>query len=127
MDEAGNVTKLGRTDDRINIGGARFFSGKIEAAIDLLPTVARSAAIRVFGPDGAEAMGIVIEPGEGFDADSLRAILDRGFRFVGDLFIRTIDRLPVDAGGNPDRRHLEEIWDQLSQEPGPPPPLTPSA
>lgn len=127
MDEEGNVTKLGRTDDRINIGGARFFSGKIEAAIDLLPTVARSAAIRVFGPDGAEAMGIVIEPGEGFDADSLRAILDRGFRFVGDLFIRTIDRLPVDAGGNPDRRHLEEIWDQLSQETGPPPPLTPSA
>ncbi len=113
MDALGNVTKLGRTDDRINIGGARFFSGKVEAALDQLPMVRRSGVIRVFGPDGAEALGVVVEPGDGFDIKGLRGILERGFKFVGDILVRTIQELPVDTTGNPDRRRLAEIWADL--------------
>jgi acyl-coenzyme A synthetase/AMP-(fatty) acid ligase len=114
MDAAGNVTKLGRTDDRINIGGARYFSGKIEAALDTLPMVRRTAVIRVFDASGAEAMGIVVEPTHLFNGADFDALLQRGFRFVGETIVRATDALPMTPQGGPDRARLAEIWDDLT-------------
>lgn len=116
MASDGAITKLGRTDDRINLGGTRMFSGKIEAQIERLPSVARAAAIRVYAADGAEALGIAVEPGAGFEVEALRQSLMRALRGIGEIFVKTCVALPVDEQGQPDRTALETLWPTMPDE-----------
>lgn len=113
MTADGEITKLGRTDDRINLGGTRLFSGKLEAQLERLPSVRRAAAIRVYAPDGAEALGVAIEPGEAFHADSLHQSMSRSLRGIGEIFVKPMSQLPTDAEGNLDRQELELVWPTL--------------
>lgn len=64
----GAFAKLGRTDDRINLGGTRLFSDKVEAELERLSAIIRPVAIRVFNEDGAEALGGGVQPSPQFDA-----------------------------------------------------------
>lgn len=112
----GQITKLGRTDDRINLGGTRLFSGKIEALIERLPSVTRAAAIRVYASDGAEALGIAIQPGPDFDVEHLRGSLVRAMRGIGEIIVRTIDSIPTDPQGCLDRGALEQAWPNLADD-----------
>ena len=113
MDDCGELTKLERTDDRINLGGTRFFSGKIEAQIERLASVERAAAIRVYAEDGAEALGIVVEPGQDFDADQLKELLARSITGIGEVFVRSMSSLPTNGSGTLDRKSVERLWSEL--------------
>lgn len=110
LSKDGEFTKLGRTDDRINLGGTRLFSGKVEAQLERLNSVKRSAVIRVYDSDGAEALGIVVEPGTGFDASALQSSLARSLRGIGAILVRSIVKIPLDDKGQPDRKEVERIW-----------------
>ena len=76
--------------------------------------VRRTAVIRVFDASGAEAMGIVVEPTHLFNGADFDALLQRGFRFVGETIVRATDALPMTPQGGPDRARLAEIWDDLT-------------
>jgi acyl-coenzyme A synthetase/AMP-(fatty) acid ligase len=113
MSADGQFTKLGRTDDRINLGGTRMFSGKIEAELERLPTVIRAAAIRVYSEDGAEALGIAVQPGPDFDAEKLTISLRRALRGIGEIYVKTMPSIPADDAGQVDRNALELAWPNL--------------
>lgn len=114
MDADGVVTKHGRTDDRINLGGTRYFSGKIEAVIDKIPTVRQSTVIRVFAPSGAEALGVVVEPNPGFDPAALSAFLKKNILGIGEVMVRQIDRTPTGPTGVPNRQQVARMWEDLA-------------
>ena len=113
MSADGQFTKLGRTDDRINLGGTRMFSGKIEAELERLPTVIRAAAIRVYSEDGAEALGIAIQPAADFDPKKLVTSLRRALRGIGEIYVKTMTSIPTDNAGHVDRNAVELAWPNL--------------
>ena len=106
----GAITKLGRTDDRINLGGTRMFSGKIEAEVERLETVLEAVAVRVYAQSGVEALGVAVRPGPGFDAEKLREVLKRSLRGIGDIFVKTLPNVPKTPNGEPDRLAVERDW-----------------
>ncbi|MBL4805793.1 MAG: acyl--CoA ligase [Rhodobacteraceae bacterium] len=110
IDENGVMTKLARTDDRLGLGGTRYFSGLIEAAIEHHPTVQKACAIRVFAKDGSEALGIVITPLDGFDPKAVQALAKRSLAGIGEVIVKEHPEIPLLKDGTPDRTSVEEWW-----------------
>lgn len=90
------------------------FSGKIEAELERLDSVSEAVAVRIFTEEGAEALGIAICPGPDFDAEDLRASLQRSLRGIGDIVVKTIKSVPKHPNGQPDRKTVESEWFNLA-------------
>ncbi|WP_299352399.1 AMP-binding protein [uncultured Shimia sp.] len=111
----GQMTKHGRTDDRLSLGGTRYFSGLIETALEKLPTVERVCALRVFASDGSEALGLAIKPATGFKATDIQKLAKRSLPGIGDVIVRVCASFPVGKEGLPDREALEQWWQRKNE------------
>ena len=109
----GSFTKISRTDDRINLGGTRLFSGKVEAALEKLPSIDCAAAIRVFTRSGKPVLGLALQVNDKFEASSVDDILKRSLKGVGGIELRRVDSLPKTKSGDPDRDWVENNWKSL--------------
>ena len=111
--ERGEITKIGRTDDRINLGGTRLFSGKVEALLLKLPGVKEAAAVRIYGADGIEVLGVALSGDENsVDVGQAKGILTRGLKGIGGVEVKLVPELPM-TGGSPDREWITDNWDSL--------------
>jgi acyl-coenzyme A synthetase/AMP-(fatty) acid ligase len=106
---SGEITKHGRTDDRINLGGTRYFSGIIENLLDQLPYVKRSCAMRVFSTSGAEALGIVVDPSTEYDRDKLLVLLQNSIQGIGEIIVSELSDIPIMPNGTPDRELVRKL------------------
>lgn len=112
IDLSGEITKLGRSDDRINLGGTRMFSGKLEADLECLDSIEKAVAIGVYADDRAEALGVVA-PSQGFDPAVLQASLDRALKEIGGVFVRKMPQIPCLPDGQPDHDAVAKAWPGL--------------
>ena len=111
VDHEGCITKHGRTDDRINLGGVRLFSGQVEAVVLKIPQVEKVAAIRVYAEDGSEALGLAIELNAQVSAASIARTVKNGLSGVGDVQVALLEVLPLSTTGEPDRVLIEQWWE----------------
>ncbi len=110
QDAMGEVTKHGRTDDRLSLGGTRYFSGKIEDLLEQHPSVAAICALRVFDVSGQEALGLVVVGNGPIDTEDLARMTKRGLPGIGAVLVREIAALPTDVAGNVDRVAVQDWW-----------------
>ena len=115
MNESGELTVVGRADDRINTGGEKVVPGEVEA---ILIESGLAADAVVFGrsdPSWGEVVCAVLEGGSFTGAEAAREFLrERLPAFqIPKKWIR-VARLPRNAMGKLDRSWLEGLSDDLT-------------
>lgn len=113
MDETGNMTKHGRTDDRLSLGGTRYFAGMIEDSLVKLPNIAELCALKVLDETGAEALGLLVLPKPKFDKGLLANLAKRSLKGIGAVLVKTTEALPTLPNGQVNRRAARQMWDEL--------------
>jgi len=103
FDEKGRVVISGRLDEVINIGGTKLAPEIIQMIAAKSLGVGQVAARKVVGPDGRDALGLLVVPDHNFDAGQLRLNLAATLSSATEIMIRTVPNLPVKATGKLDR------------------------
>lgn len=105
----GRLVFLGRVDDQLKISGYRIEPAEIEAALDAVSGVRRSAVLPVRGVGADQLVGFV-ECDADFDAE--RAKQELGTRLPSYMVPRRLvplDPLPLTHNGKVDRKRLAEM------------------
>ncbi len=104
----GSIEFLGRLDDQVKLRGFRIEPAEVEAALRRRPGVAEAAVVAI--PDGAggsRLVAYVVPNGVPGPPASLReALSDELPAFLVPAEYRSIDAIPLTAGGKIDRRAL---------------------
>ncbi|MCX4539346.1 amino acid adenylation domain-containing protein [Streptomyces sp. NBC_01565] len=105
----GRLVFLGRVDDQLKISGYRIEPAEIEAALDAVSGVRRSAVLPVRGVGADQLVGFVeCEP----DFDAERAKQELGARLPSYMVPKRLvplDSLPLTHNGKVDRKRLAEM------------------
>ncbi len=110
IDVDGCITKQGREDDRINLGGLRLFSAQVEEVVLQIPEIQHVAAIRVFADNGAETLGLAIELNSPLSPSAIATIVKKGLPSASGVQVALVEKLPVNAAGIPDRKLIQNRW-----------------
>ena len=96
IDENGFVYVLGRDDDVINVGGIKVSPLEVEAAASAYDGVADCICIGVKDDISGQALKLLIVPGNSFEMESLRCILNdklQGYKNPGQIeIVKKIER-----------------------------------
>jgi malonyl-CoA/methylmalonyl-CoA synthetase len=111
VDEAGNVTIVGRSKDLIISGGYNVYPAEVEGYLNEMPGVAESAVVGVPHPDFGEGVIAVVvpKPGESPEPAALIAALKSkiaNFKIPKHLFV--VDELPRNTMGKVQKNLLRE-------------------
>ncbi|MEU9097972.1 amino acid adenylation domain-containing protein [Streptomyces sp. NPDC048361] len=118
INSRGQLEILGRVDNQVRIGGFRVEPEGVEARLDEVPGVGRSAALVVGAGDDSRLVACVIpEPGSKVTEDALRAKLRSTLPpHLVPTAIAFVSTFPLDAGQRVDRTRLAE---QFASVPAP--------
>ncbi|MFG2113807.1 amino acid adenylation domain-containing protein [Streptomyces sp. NPDC048718] len=107
----GRLVFLGRVDDQLKISGYRIEPAEIEAALDAVSGVRRSAVLPV-RTVGADRLVGFVECAADFDAESARKELaTRLPSYMVPKRLVPMDALPLTRNGKVDRKRLAELGD----------------
>lgn len=111
MDDAGEITYLGRDDDMMNAGGFRVSPLEVEKAFLELDGIEACAAAEVYVKESVSVVAIFYVSGHNFNGETLaeHAITSLARYKQPRLFIRR-DTLPVNANGKLNRRALRMAY-----------------
>ncbi|MEU7022175.1 amino acid adenylation domain-containing protein [Streptomyces sp. NPDC046203] len=109
----GRLVFLGRVDDQLKINGYRIEPAEIEAALDTVSGVRRSAVLPV-RTVGADRLVGFVECAAGFDAERARKELaTRLPSYMVPRRLVPMDALPLTRNGKVDRKRLAESGDGI--------------
>lgn len=118
IDAQGNIWKLGRLDDRINLGGTRFFAGQLEAELGKLREISKLAVLKTYDEQGAEALGVLVAPAtrlqSEFDPEALRHGLADILKMAAGIIVRQVDDVPLDPNGQIDRVASKALFENVA-------------
>lgn len=118
IDAQGNLWKLGRLDDRINLGGTRFFAGQLEVELGKLQEIDNVVVLKTFDAQGAEALGVLVAPAAGvqseFDTETLRHGLADILKMAARIIVRQVDNVPLDPDGQIDRAASKALFENVA-------------
>ncbi|MGJ8623544.1 MAG: class I adenylate-forming enzyme family protein [Yoonia sp.] len=106
----GRLQLLGRTADRLQIGGAKVAPGVFEAMAEGVPGLVSAAAFGVPSEAGTEDLGLALVTDDGFD---LHAFARHMYARLGPTFpmqIAEVDAFPMTPAGKVDRPALSRLF-----------------
>ena len=113
IDDCGLLRVVGRTDDLMNVGGAKFLASRLEALVLAVEGVCDAAVFLAPDADGLDAPHVAYAAADGLDLTALNRVIEGALGRPARLL--RVAETPRNAMGKIQRDGLRRM---LAEEPG---------